>query len=64
VNVAMIGLGWWGKKMTAVLQKAGDDIRIVCAAEPNPAGAEFAKQTALRTTPPCVRRSPTPVLRQ
>ena len=23
VNVAMIGLGWWGKKMTAVLQKAG-----------------------------------------
>jgi len=42
VNVAMIGLGWWGKKMTAVLQKAADDIKIVCAAEPNPAGAEFA----------------------
>jgi predicted dehydrogenase len=42
VKVAMIGLGWWGKKMTAVLQKAGDDIEIVCAAEPNPAGAEFA----------------------
>ena len=42
VKVAMIGLGWWGKKMTAVLQKAGDEIEIVCAAEPNPAGAEFA----------------------
>jgi predicted dehydrogenase len=42
VKVAMIGLGWWGKKMTAVLQKAGKDIEIVCAAEPNPAGAEFA----------------------
>ena len=42
VKVAMIGLGWWGKKMTAVLQKASDEIEIVCAAEPNPAGAEFA----------------------
>jgi predicted dehydrogenase len=43
VKVAMIGLGWWGKKMTAVLAKASDDIQIVCAAEPNPAGEEFAK---------------------
>jgi predicted dehydrogenase len=38
----MIGLGWWGKKMTAVLQKAKDELEIVCAAEPNPASAEFA----------------------
>jgi predicted dehydrogenase len=43
VKVAMIGLGWWGKKMTAVLQKAKGDIEIVCAAEPNPAGKEFAQ---------------------
>jgi len=43
VKVAMIGLGWWGKKMTAVLQKAKDDVEIVCAAEPNPAGKEFAE---------------------
>ncbi len=43
VKVAMIGLGWWGKKMTAVLQSAKQDIEIVCAAEPNPAGADFAK---------------------
>jgi len=42
VKVAMIGLGWWGKKMTAVLQKARADIEIICAAEPNPLGAEFA----------------------
>jgi predicted dehydrogenase len=42
VKVAMIGLGWWGKKMTAVLKKAADQMEIVCAAEPNPAGAEFA----------------------
>jgi predicted dehydrogenase len=38
----MVGLGWWGKKMTAVLQTAKDDIEIVCAAEPTPAGEEFA----------------------
>ena len=44
VKVAMIGLGWWGKKMTAVLKKAHADIEIVCAAEPNPAGADFAKE--------------------
>ena len=44
VRLAMIGLGWWGRKMTAVLQKAKQDIEIVCAAEPNPAGADFAKE--------------------
>jgi predicted dehydrogenase len=43
VKVAMIGLGWWGKKVATVLQKAQDDIEIVCAAEPNPAGKEFAE---------------------
>lgn len=43
VKIAMIGLGWWGKKMTAVLQSAKPDIEIICAAEPNPAGADFAK---------------------
>lgn len=44
VRVAMIGLGWWGRKMTAVLQAAKHDIEIVCAAEPNPAGADFARE--------------------
>ena len=42
VKVAMIGLGWWGKKMTAVLRAAKSDIDIVCVAEPNPEGAKFA----------------------
>ena len=44
VKVAMIGLGWWGKKMTAVLQNARADLEIVSAAEPNPAGADFAAE--------------------
>src|SRR5690242_7447696 len=47
VKVAMIGLGWWGRKMTAVLQKAPDEIEIVCAAEPTAAGAEFAAANGL-----------------
>lgn len=48
VKVAMIGLGWWGRKMTAVLHKARQEIEIVCAAEPNPAGAEFAKTNGFK----------------
>jgi predicted dehydrogenase len=51
VKVAMIGLGWWGKKMTAVLQSAKQDIEIVCAAEPNPAGADFAKEYGFKCYP-------------
>jgi predicted dehydrogenase len=48
LKIAMIGLGWWGRKMTAVLQKATADIEIVCAAEPNPAGKEFAAANGFR----------------
>ena len=48
VKVAMIGLGWWGKKMTAVLQQAKGDIQIVCAAEPDPAGKEFAEANGFK----------------
>jgi predicted dehydrogenase len=48
VKIAMIGLGWWGRKMTAVLQSAGQDIEIVCAAEPSPEGAQFAKDRGIK----------------
>src|SRR6478735_8412198 len=48
VKVAMIGLGWWGRKMTAVLQRAMDDIEIVCAAEPKTDGAAFASANGFR----------------
>jgi len=47
VKVAMIGLGWWGRKMTAVLRQAKDEIEILCAAEPDPAGKEFAAANTL-----------------
>jgi predicted dehydrogenase len=35
VRIALIGLGWWGRKMLAVLDGAGADIRVVRAVEPN-----------------------------
>jgi predicted dehydrogenase len=35
VNIALVGMGWWGQKMLAVLQAAPSDIRVVRAVEPN-----------------------------
>lgn len=35
VRIALIGMGWWGKKMLAVLQAAPEEIRVVRAVEPN-----------------------------
>ncbi|MBI1169984.1 gfo/Idh/MocA family oxidoreductase [bacterium] len=35
VGIALVGLGWWGKKMLNVLAAAPADIRVVRAVEPN-----------------------------
>lgn len=35
VRIALIGMGWWGKKMLAVLQGAPEEIEVVRAVEPN-----------------------------
>src|SRR5271157_4001060 len=35
VGIALIGMGWWGKKMLNVLGAAPADIRVVRAVEPN-----------------------------
>lgn len=35
VAIALIGMGWWGKKMLNVLAAAPQDIRVVRAVEPN-----------------------------
>jgi predicted dehydrogenase len=34
VRIAMVGLGWWGKKMVTVMQAAPADLTVVCAVEP------------------------------
>jgi predicted dehydrogenase len=50
-RIAMIGLGWWGQKMVAVLKAAGDEIEIVRAVEPNLAAvADFAAANGLVVT--------------
>jgi predicted dehydrogenase len=35
VGIALIGMGWWGKKMLDVLEAAPQDIRVARAVEPN-----------------------------
>jgi predicted dehydrogenase len=35
VRIALIGMGWWGKKMLAVLQAAPGEIRVARAVEPD-----------------------------
>ncbi len=35
VRIALVGMGWWGQKMLAVLQSAPDEIVVVRAVEPN-----------------------------
>jgi predicted dehydrogenase len=35
VGAALVGMGWWGKKMLSVLGAAPSDIRVVRAVEPN-----------------------------
>jgi predicted dehydrogenase len=35
VGVALVGMGWWGKKMLNVLAAVPSDIRVVRAVEPN-----------------------------
>jgi predicted dehydrogenase len=35
VGIALIGMGWWGKKMLNVLEAAPAEIRVVRAVEPN-----------------------------
>ncbi len=50
-RIAMIGLGWWGQKMVAVLKAASDEIEIVRAVEPNlDAVRDFAAVNGLLVT--------------
>jgi predicted dehydrogenase len=35
VSIALVGMGWWGKKMLSVLGAAPSDIRVVRAVEPH-----------------------------
>ncbi|MBP0589462.1 Gfo/Idh/MocA family oxidoreductase [Paraburkholderia sp. LEh10] len=48
LNVAMIGLGWWGRKMTTLVQSHSDEMRIVRAVDPNvEASSPFAAENKI-----------------
>lgn len=45
LNVAMIGMGWWGRKMTTLIQTRSDALRIVRAVDPDvESGGAFASE--------------------
>ncbi|MGA7816862.1 Gfo/Idh/MocA family protein [Caballeronia sp.] len=49
VKVAMVGLGWWGRKMIAVTKGAAEDLDVVCAVEPFGETAEaFCNDNGIR----------------
>ena len=50
VRVAMVGLGWWGRKMVTVLKAAGDHLDVVVAVEPDPSAKDFASANGLALT--------------
>ena len=48
INLAMVGLGWWGRKMVDVVQGRSDVVRIARAVDPNgEAAAPFAAERGL-----------------
>lgn len=45
LKVALVGLGWWGRKMVSVLRGAAEEIEIVLAVEPSlESVADFARR--------------------
>ncbi|HSV01545.1 MAG TPA: Gfo/Idh/MocA family oxidoreductase, partial [Roseiarcus sp.] len=40
VGVALVGLGWWGRKMGALIKARGKEIELIRAVEPNEAAAK------------------------
>ncbi len=52
VRVALVGLGWWGQKIAAVLKAAPDQVTILRAVEPNETVARaFAVTHGIPVTP-------------
>ena len=52
INLAMVGLGWWGRKMVDVVQGHSDVVRIVRVVEPNmDAARPFAEERGLNLSP-------------
>jgi predicted dehydrogenase len=50
LNVAIVGLGWWGRIITQLVAKS-DKLRIVRAVDPSPAAADFARSAGVPLAP-------------
>jgi predicted dehydrogenase len=51
LGVALVGLGWWGRKMGALIKKQSRQIKLVRAVEPNAAAAkEVGEQLGIQIT--------------
>lgn len=48
VLAAIVGLGWWGKKMTTLVNAGGADMRFVRGVDPNPEARAFAQENDLK----------------
>ena len=48
VRTAIAGLGWWGQKMTELIQAKGRRLTIVRAADPSAEARDFAAAKNLR----------------
>lgn len=51
VVAAIVGLGWWGRKMTALVNAGGAEMRFVRAVDPDPQAVQFAAENGLTLTP-------------
>ena len=58
VGVALVGLGWWGRKMGALIKKQARELELVRAVEPNAAAAkEVGAELGVPITADLRRRS-------
>lgn len=50
VIAAIVGLGWWGRKMTTLVNAGGAEMRFLRGVDPNPEAASFAAENGLKFT--------------
>jgi predicted dehydrogenase len=50
VIAAIVGLGWWGRKMTTLVNAGGAEMRFVRGIDPSPKAASFASEQGLTFT--------------
>ena len=47
VIAAIVGLGWWGRKMATLVNSGEADLRFARGIDPNPEAADFARSLGI-----------------